>query len=80
MDRTIRNLDEDLYRSLKAQAALTQNSIGELVNQAIRSYLRHLRAGVPKRGSFMDLKPMLFPPGNENLSREIDQIAYEDRR
>ena len=37
MDTTIRNLDEALYRRLKARAALEGLTIGELVNAAIRA-------------------------------------------
>jgi plasmid stability protein len=37
MDRTIRNLDEDVYRRLKARAALRGATVGELMNEAIRA-------------------------------------------
>ena len=39
MDRTIRNLDEDVYRQLKARAALRGATVGELINEAIRAWL-----------------------------------------
>lgn len=75
MDTTIRNLDERAYRALKARAALTGRTIGDTVNEAIQVYLArpadHLRTG-----SLADLRPMILPPGNEELSREIDQVVY----
>lgn len=39
MDTTIRDLDPEAYRRLKAHAALTGKSIGEALNEAIRLYL-----------------------------------------
>ena len=79
MDTTIRNLDEEAYRALKAKAALTGKSIGELVNEAIRSYLaRPDTQG--KRGSLRDLQPEAYPKGNERLSEQIDRIVYRAER
>lgn len=75
MDTTIRNLDEDGYRRLKAHAALTGRSIGEIVNDAIRLYLE--RAERPRSGrSLADLPSDEYPVGNERLSEEVDSIAY----
>lgn len=75
MDATIRNLDEALYRELKAQAVRTGKTIGELVNEAIRRYLE--RPGLPpKRGSLRDLTPEAYPEGNERLSEQIDAVVY----
>lgn len=39
MDRTIRNLDEEAYKRLKAHAALHDLTIGEAMNRAMRTYL-----------------------------------------
>jgi plasmid stability protein len=75
MDTTIRNLDPDVYRRLKAHAALTGKSIGEAVNEAIRLYLAR-RPHPPKVGSLASWKPVQFPAGNERLSEEIDSVVY----
>lgn len=75
MDTTIRNLDEDAYRQLKARAALTGRTIGETVNEAIRTYLA-TPGPYPKAGSLRDLRPLTYPPGNERLSDEIDAVVY----
>jgi plasmid stability protein len=79
MDTTIRNLDEAAYRALKARAALTGRSIGELVNDAILSYLARPDVQA-KRGSLQDLQPEDYPKGNERLSEQINRIVYRTER
>jgi plasmid stability protein len=79
MDTTIRNLDEAAYRALKARAALTGKSIGELVNEAIRSYLARPDVEA-KSGSLQDLRPEDYPKGNERLSEQINGIVYGPAR
>ena len=75
MDTTIRNLDEAAYRELKARAALEGKTIGEAINEAIRAYVATpgLRG---KKRSLREWKPEPYPPGNERLSEEIDEIVY----
>jgi plasmid stability protein len=75
MDTTIRNLDERLYRELKARAARAGKTMGEVVNEAMGAYLGR-PLNLPKRRSLADLRPEDFPPGNERLSDEIDSIVY----
>lgn len=75
MDTTIRNLDEGAYRELKARAALSGRTIGELVTEAIRCYLAR-PAGLTRRGSLRDLTPEPYPKGNERLSEQVDTIVY----
>jgi len=75
MNTTIRNIDEKAYRAIKAQAALEGRTVGELLNEAIRSYLA--RAGsMPKTGSLRSLVPEVFPRGNEHLSEQVDAIVF----
>lgn len=76
LDTTIRNLDPDAYRRLKARAALTGGTIGELVNEAIRAYLARWLAEAPGRRSLEDLAPEDYGEGEERLSEEIDAVAY----
>ena len=75
MDTTIRNLDERLYRELKARAALAGKTMGDVVNEAMSTYLAQ-PTDLPKRGSLVALRPEDFPEGNERLSEEIDTIVY----
>ncbi len=78
MDTTVRNLDEQAYRALRARAVIEGRTVGELISEAIRVYL--LRGTtVQKRGTLRALKPEPFPEGNEQLSSEIDSIVYGQR-
>ena len=79
MDTTVRNLDEQAYRALRARAVLEGRTTGELISEAIRSYLG---SHPVKRGtiSLRALRPEPFPEGNERLSSEIDEIVCGVRR
>lgn len=74
MDTTIRNLDPNLYRKLRARAASEGKTVGEAVSEAMRAYLG--APPVEKTGSLRDLTPEPFPAGNERLSEEVDNVAY----
>jgi plasmid stability protein len=73
MDTIIRNLDDQAYKALRARAVLEGRTVGEVINDAIHGYLAR---PTPGKGSLRALEPILLPPGNENLSSEIDQIVY----
>lgn len=75
MDTTIRNLDEETYRRLKAHAALNGQTIGEALNQAMRAYLSSEQE-VEKTGRFTDLPHEDLGEGNEDLSDRVDEILY----
>jgi plasmid stability protein len=75
MDTTIRNLDETGYRALKARAALSGRTIGEVINEAICAYLRRPDASL-RPGSLRDLKPQAYPIDTSRLSEEIDHEVY----
>ncbi len=77
MDTTIRNLDETAYRALKARAALESRPIGELVSDAIRSYLQR-PAPDEKTGSLLDWKPVAYGTETTYLSQQIDEMLYDD--
>jgi hypothetical protein len=79
MDTTVRNLDEQAYRALRARAVREGRTVGELISEAIRSYLERPEL---KRGktSLRALVPEPFPDGNEQLSSSIDEIVYGAQR
>ena len=75
MDTTIRNLDQQAYREARARAVLEGRTVGDVVNYALRSYLKR---SVPKGNrSLAELRPEPFP--DERVSREIDEIVYGSR-
>ncbi len=78
MNITIRNIDEESYRALKARAALEGKPIGKMINEAIRALLDRPGA-VPRRSTLRDLKPEPYPAGNERLSQEIRALLYGER-
>ena len=62
MDTRIRNLDKKAYRALKARAALSGKTMGDMINEAIRAYLG--RPDPPtKPRSLRELKPVSYPEG-----------------
>ena len=74
MDTTIRNLDNQAYREARARAVLEGRTVGDVVNDALRSYLKR---AVPKgKRSLAELRPIRFPEGNEQLSGKIDEVVY----
>jgi plasmid stability protein len=74
VDTTIRNLDEDAYRRLRARAVLSGQTTGALVSEAIRSYLARPQPG--ETSSLADLVPEDYGKGQERLSEEIDAVVY----
>ena len=75
MDTTIRNLDEGTYRALKARAALSGRTMGEIMNEAMQLFL-----GQPdpfaQTGSLNDLRPRPYPVGTKRLSEQVDREVY----
>lgn len=74
MDTTIRNLDEKLYRRVRARALATGVTVGEALNQAMLAYLG--RPEPSRSASLLDIVPEPYPDGHEQLSQEIDRHAY----
>jgi plasmid stability protein len=79
MDTTIRNLDEQIYREFRARAVRQGRNVGELLNEAMQTYLTRVAVS-PGRSSLRALKPEPFPEGNDLLSQEVDAIVYGERR
>jgi D-sedoheptulose 7-phosphate isomerase len=70
MDTTVRNLDDQAYRALRARAVLEGRTVGDLINEAIRAYL--VTTVRPAASTLRAPEPEPYPEGNERLSREID--------
>ncbi len=74
MDTTIRNLDERIYRQLRAKAALEGKTVGEALNEAIRAWLGP--GAFNRTGTLRDLRPHSWGSGKERVSEQIDRIVY----
>ena len=77
IDTTIRNLDERAYRELKARAALSGRTLGEVVNETIRSWELHsdphALAQMASRGaSESEVMAGWLPNSNVSQSDESD--------
>jgi len=78
MDTTVRNLDESAYRALRARAVMEGRTVGALISEAILAYLA--RPASRRTSSLRLWRPEPYPPGSEQLSMQIDEIVYGDRR
>jgi plasmid stability protein len=81
MDTTIRNLDERLYRRLRARAVASGMTVGEAMNEAMRAWVTDVARSARESSaiSIRDLAPQPFPKGNERLSEELDDHLYGAR-
>ncbi|MCC6587200.1 MAG: hypothetical protein IT168_10950 [Bryobacterales bacterium] len=79
MDTTVRNLDPQAYRALRARAVLEGRTVGEMISEAIRVYLARVIMK-PGGGTLRALRPEPYPEGSEGLSLEIDSIVYGAKR
>lgn len=83
MDITIRNLDGEAYRRIKARAALEGLTLGEAVSEAIR---RHLEAVGPERpsGEVREAGPAYrvagpsLPASAEERRRSLERLLAEE--
>jgi plasmid stability protein len=78
MDTTVRNLDEQAYRALRARAVMEGRTVGELISEAIRSYLGR---GPLKRGtaSLRALRPEPYPDVETRLETRDRNLRAEFR-
>jgi len=71
---SIKNIDEKLFRLIKAEAAKEKEAVGSIVNRAFYEYIsRHKSLGKKKMSEF---KPFDGGKGTENTSQEVDEILY----
>lgn len=76
MDTTIRNIDEDAYRALKAYAALRGTTVGEALSEIVRAHVVDAPHARHRRGSLRSVPTFRFPAGNERLSEQVDDVLY----
>lgn len=75
VDTTVRGLDEEVYRQMKARAALEGKTIGQAFNEAIRAWLAQSGA-LARTGTLRELRPEPWGSGAERLSEQVDRDVY----
>lgn len=78
MNITIRNIDDSLYREIKADASREGITIGIAVNRAIRVWLNRKSTRSISRHSILELDAIDFGEGTENLSEDFEHNLYGD--
>ena len=72
---TVKEIDEDSFKELKAFAAKGKITIGAALTLAIKKLLSQTRK---KRKDLAELAPINWGPGTEHLSEQIDEVIYGD--
>jgi plasmid stability protein len=78
METTLKNLDDQAFEAIRSRAAAEGRPVEDLVDDALRLYIRRLMPRARTR-SLEELRPERYPEGNENLSKEIDEVVYGAR-
>ena len=72
MQLSVKDVDERVFRELKAESVREGVKIGKALNWAMKSWLDK-----KPRLRFLDLKPKDWGKGTERVSEEIDKLLYE---
>ena len=74
MNITIRDINENSFRKLKAKAAEENMKIGNAVTQAIEAWLQARER--KQKGKLGSIKITTWGKGSEHSSAEVDKILY----
>ena len=72
MTVTIRDVDSETFKELKAFAAKNDLNLAGALNIAVSSYLSSNK----KMNKFTTLKPIKGGKGTERISEQVDEIMY----
>lgn len=70
---SVRNVDENLFKEFSIEAKRRDRAVGEAVTEAMKLWLHEQPARIMR---LKDIKPWDFGPGTEDISQNIDEIAY----
>lgn len=76
---SVRGIAAEVWQDFRAFVVKSGLNMGEATTEALRLYLKKIKTAKPKY-RFLDLKPVDFGPGNENLSERIDEILYDKKK
>ncbi len=74
MQLSVKNVDENIFKSFKAKAVKEKIKLGKALNLAMQEFIAKRK--VRPKLNFLDLKPTDWGPGTERLSEQIDEILY----
>lgn len=72
----VRNIPDELWRAVKAKAALEGITVSEAVQRALKQYLGGIGSSPPKRGTFDGIIG-LFASGQSDVSERHDYYLAE---
>ena len=75
MNVSVRDVNPQVFREFKSEAVKEDLKVGVALTQALQNWVE-TRAKRKRKGSFLDLKPFDWGPGNENISESVDEILY----
>ncbi len=76
---SIRGVKKPIWNDFRAHVVKNEIEMGEATTEALKLYLKKKKKHKP-RHRFLDLKPVDFGPGNENLSNKIDEILHGEKK
>jgi len=76
MTIAVRDVDENVFREFKAEAAGEGTSVGKILTMAMRFWLERVKKKKKVKKSLLDLKPFDWGKGTENVSENVDRIIY----
>ena len=69
----IRDVDSELFREFKAEAIKKKMKVGTALNFAMLKFKQELGR---KKSKFSDIKPVKWPQGKVNITKEMDDMLY----
>jgi len=74
--KTIRSVDERVFRDLKSEAAKKGIPVGKAVNEPVRRGVAESRRRHTHKRSLLEMRLSDWGEGTENASTEIDEVLY----
>jgi len=73
---SFRDVDAGAFREFKAAVASQGMTMGIAVSEALRLFAKQFKEKKGNKMSLLDLKPVDYGPGSENMSQRIDEVLY----
>jgi DNA-binding transcriptional regulator LsrR (DeoR family) len=70
---TVKNVDEETFKELKATAIKNKMNVGSALSIAMHEWVQKMNV---KREKLLDFVPFKGGKGTERLSEQVDEILY----